>query len=204
MIRHIYSKEEIRFLKQNVKGISNKELTEKFNRKFNCNVSENAIGNRKTKYNLKNGLIGSRFDKGHIPLNKGKKWDEYVSKQGQENSRKTTFKKGNIPINYKSIGSERITVDGYIEIKTKEPNKWSLKHRIIYENKNGKIPKGYALIFADGNKQNINLENLILVSRSELLILNRNKLIKKESDLTNTGVIIAKVIDKVNKRKKDK
>ena len=63
---------------------------------------------------------------------------------------------------------------------------------------NGKISKGYALVFADGNKQNFGLDNLILVSRAELLIINRQQLIKDDPDLTKTGVLIAKVINKAN------
>ena len=75
------------------------------------------------------------------------------------------FKKGDIPSNKKPIGSERIIKDGYTEIKVAEPNKWeSPKHRVIWEKVNGKISKGYALVFADGNKQNFGLDNLILVS----------------------------------------
>ena len=90
---------------------------------------------------------------------------------------------------------------GYIEIKIKEPNLWVLKHRLIYEKYYGEIPAGYSVIFGDGDKQNCDINNLILVSRSELLILNRNKLIKKDSALTRTGINIAKLIDTMNKKK---
>ena len=33
--------------------------------------------------------------------------------------------------------------------------------------------------------------------------MNRNKLFKKDNDLTKAGVTVAKIFDKVNKRKKD-
>ena len=55
------------------------------------------------------------------------------------------------------------------------------------------------LIFLDGNKQNIELSNLKLVSRAEDLIMNTNKLFTKDKELTNSGVLIAKVINKTNK-----
>lgn len=100
-------------------------------------------------------------------------------------------------ISYK-IGSERVQSD-YVLIKIAEPNVWIEKHRYIYEKKYGKIPKGYKVIFADRNNRNFNLDNLLLVSNSEALILNINKLIYENPKLTKTGVIISKLIDKTNK-----
>ena len=46
-MRHIYSDEEHQFIIDNVEGITLKELTKRFNEKFNLNVTENAIANRK-------------------------------------------------------------------------------------------------------------------------------------------------------------
>ena len=112
------------------------------------------------------------------------------------------FKKGNVPKNYRPIGSERITKDGYIEIKVKDPNEWQLKHRVLWENQHGKIPENHILIFLDGNRLNCSIENLKLVSRSELLILNRRKLLTDDADINNTAAILAKVIDMSNKKQK--
>lgn len=57
--------------------------------------------------------------------------------------------------------------------------------------------KGYAVIFGDGNRQNVNINNLILVTRQQLLILNKNKLIQNHVDLTRTEVIIADLYQKL-------
>ena len=207
MSKHIYTNEEDQFLIDNVKGISLKELRSKFNKKFNLDLSESAISNRKRKLNIKSGIVGGRFEKGNIPFNKGMKWDEYMSKECQIKSSKTTFKKGNIPNNRREIGEERITVDGYVEVKVKDGclnDNWKYKHRYIYEKEYGDIPEGYKVIFADGNKRNFNTDNLILVSNSEELIMNRNNLFYDEKELTKTGTLIAKVIDKTNKVKNEK
>ena len=99
------------------------------------------------------------------------------------------------------VGSERES-KGYIVIKIAEPNVWIEKHRYIYESKYGKIPKGYKVIFADKNKRNFDIENLVLVSNSEALILNTNNLIYEDAELTKTGVLIAKVINKTNELSK--
>ena len=86
---------------------------------------------------------------------------------------KTMFKKGNTPLNHKLVGSERINVYGYVEVKISEPNVWKLKHRWLWEKHNGKIPEDMVLIFKDNNKLNICLDNLILISRAENAEINR-------------------------------
>lgn len=118
----------------------------------------------------------------------------------------TMFKKGNIPANARAIGSERVDKNGYILIKIQDGHKnenWIRKHRYLYEQKYGKVPKGYKVIFADGNNRNFDLNNLIVVSDAEELIMNRNNLFKEDTELTKAGVAVAKLLDKVNKRKKD-
>lgn len=194
MKRHIYSLEEEKFLIDNVKGITLKQLTEIFNKQFNLSLSESSIANRKNKLGLSSGISGGQFQKGHNTWNKGIK--------GYMGANKTSFKKGNIPHNHRTVGSERISKNGYIEIKVAEPNKWELKHRYIYEKEHGKIPEGYNVMFADKNKLNLDIDNLILVSKSEDLIMNQNKLIFKDQELTKTGHLIAKVISKTNNLKK--
>ena len=203
-MRHKYSKEEDDFLRDNVKGITVKELTNRFNKKFNYNLSISAIENRKTKLKIYSGVNFGCFKKGNIPFNKGKKWDEYMSINGRKNSLKTTFKKGNIPKNHRKVGSERTNIDGYIEIKVKEPNVWELKHRYLYKKNKGDIPKGYKIIFADGNKKNFNIDNLIMISNNEEMMMNKFKLFSKDKDITKTGTLIAKVIIKGSKLKNER
>ena len=203
-MRNNYTKEQDKFLIKNVKGITLKELTNKFNKHFNLNLSESAIANRKNKLHLSSGITGGQFKKGHNTFNKGKKWNEYISKESQKKSLKTYFKKGNIPHNHRKIGSERTNVNGYVEIKIAEPNQWQLKHRYLYEKKYGKIPAGYNIIFLDRNRKNFELSNLKLVSKAEDLIMNNNKLFSTDKDITNAGTIIANVICKTNELLKKK
>lgn len=200
MARHKYTEEQDQFLIDNVKGITLNELRRRFNEKFNLSLSEPAISNRKVKLNIQSGIVGGQFEKGHIPFNRDKKWDDYMSKEKQENCRKTTFKKGNVPGNHREVGSERINVEGYIEVKIAEPSKWDYKHRIVYEEAYGKIPKGCKIIFADSNKLNCNLDNLLLVTCSELARLNQNGLIKDNADLTKAGLNLTKLMNEMYKK----
>ena len=199
-----YKDEHIEFVKNNVKGFTLKELTDRFNKKFNMNVSESAIANIKNKHNLQSGIVGGRFEKGQTSWNKGKKGS--MSPEQYEKCKATMFKKGNIPANARAIGRERVDKKGYILIKIQDGHKnnnWIRKHRYLYEQKYGKVPKGHKVIFADGNNRNFDLNNLIVVSDAEELIMNRNNLFKEDTELTKAGVAVAKLLDKVNKRKKD-
>ena len=211
-MRHYWNEEEKNFLIENVKGITLKELTEKFNNKFNLNLRESSIANMKNKLGLSSGIVGGQFKKGHIPDNKGKKWDEYMSKEAQERSRKTTFKKGNKPLNAVDIGEEHMRYSGskpddqgylYIKVCDGKGNKnWVPKQRVIYEHQHGPIPDGHKVIFADGDRFNFDIENLVLVSSSEELIMNQRNLRYGSQELTKTGHLIAKVIDKRSKLRK--
>ena len=58
------------------------------------------------------------------------------------------------------------------------------------------------VIFADRNQQNVTLENLLLVSRGELAVMNKRGLISGDSELTKTGVVIADIYLKIGERKR--
>lgn len=200
---HRYSEEQKKFIIDNNYGKYSKELAEMFNQQFDTNITANEIKWFRKNHKLNSGLTG-QFQKGNISHNKGKKQSEYMTKEAIERTKETRFKKGNRPSNYRPFGSERITKDGYIEVKVADPNKWETKNKIVYKQHFGDIPKGYKVIYADGNKLNNDINNLILVSNSELLIANRNHLIYNNKELTESGILISKVIDKTNKVKNER
>ena len=196
---HKFSEEQIQFIREIAPGKYTTEITEMFNKQFNLELKVSQIESCKRNHNIKSG-IDSRFKKGNIPVNKGKKGS--MSPEQYKKCQATMFKKGNIPANRRPIGSERLDKNGYILIKIQDGHKtknWTRKHRYLYEQAYGNVPKGYKVIFADGNNRNFDLENLILVSDAEELIMNRNKLFKKDTELTKAGVVVAKLL--VNKRK---
>ena len=200
---HRYSEEQKEFIITNNYGKYSKELAEMFNQHFNTNITAKEIAYFRRSHKLKSGLTG-QFKKGNVAHNKDKKQIEYMSQEAIERTKKTRFKKGNKPKNYRPVGSERITKDGYIEVKVADPNKWETKNKIIYKQYFGDIPKGHKVIYADGNKLNNDINNLILVSDNEELIMNRHKLRTENIELTKTGYLIAKVIDKTNMVKNER
>ena len=183
-----YTKEQIEFIRRNALGRGNEELKDMFNRKFGTSLTRKQIKACKQYRKISSGLTG-QFEKGSVPFNKGKKFP------GRINS--GCFKKGQSAINYLPVGSERIDSNNYILIKVQDTggqwDRWAFKHRVIWEKTNGQIPKGHAVVFLDGNKQNTELSNLALVSHAERLIMNQEGLFFGDAEITKNGVAIAKL-----------
>lgn len=192
---HRYTKEEQEFMKQYVPGHSHREIQQAFCEQFGWNISINQVKTYIKNHKLNTGRTG-RFEKGHVPANKGEKG---VCAEG---CKKTWFKKGNIPVNHRSVGSERINKDGYIEIKVEEPNKWRLKHRVVWEMAHGEIPKDNVIIFKDNDKTNTDIDNLILTEKGVNATLNKTGLCKMSGEFKETAILIAQLNQSNNKARK--
>ena len=119
----------------------------------------------------------TRFKPGNISHNKGQK----MSKEVYEVVKVSMFKKGNEPHNMKYDGHERICAkDGYIYVRVSK-GKYLLKHRLVWEQHNGPIPKGNIIIFKDKNKYNLNIDNLQLITLRENM--ERNRITKYPKEL---------------------
>lgn len=208
---HMWTNEEIEFLRVNYPEYDCNELLRKFNEQFKEQITKCSLKAALGRYNIKSGRTG-HWQKGHTPYTKGKTWDEYMSKEGQANSRKTWFNKertvNNAIHNEVPVGTEYVFRD-YIVVKTDKPDGnlarrwWKFKHHIVWEEAYGPIPKDHVVIFADGNKRNFELDNLILIKRSELAILNKNGLIYKgNADATKCGVSLVKLMIRRKQRAK--
>lgn len=159
-----------------------KELMEKFN------VSKYAIYNlthyhqvKKTQEYLDNWKLSGRgrminagakyrFPKGNKPHNKGRKLSEYVDQETIQKIKKTSFKKGSVPHNTKYDGAITLRCDKtgvkYLYIRIAKA-KWMPYHQYLWIEANGKIPKGYIVVFKDKNSLNCKLENLELITYRE-------------------------------------
>lgn len=194
-----YTDEMRQFILENYKGISAKELSERINARFGTCVTANMMKSYKGNHKLDSGLDG-RFVKGQQSHNKGMKMPAEV----YEKAKATMFQKGSMPHNHKPVGSERVNVDGYIEIKVAEPKKWRLKHDVIWEQHNGKIPKDSVVVFLNQDKLNVDISNLKLIKRSELLIMNRYGLYGENAEINDTATNLAKLIDTTNRIKRER
>lgn len=194
----LFTKEIEAFILKNYKGTGPKQMTEIINSKFKCNYVVYQIANFYSRKHIRSGVLVGTFKKGHIPHNKGKKG---VCAAGCE---KTWFKPGHQPINHREVGSERINVYGYAEIKIKEPDVWMLKHKYLWELNHGPVPENHVVIFKDGDKTNLSLDNLSMISRAENLEMNSKRLRCENAKLTESGILVAKLNIATKNRKKKK
>ena len=197
-----YTQEHIDYIATNIKGCPFRELTDRFNQHFRMSLKVSSMISLSARHGLHNGRDTrlnegwkpTQFKKGHVPFNKGMKdvggWEP------------TQFKKGHKPHNYKPVGTERVNGDDYVDIKIADPNKWKGKHILIWEEHNGPVPKGRAVIFGDGNRRNFDPNNLLLVSRAQLIRLNQMKMIQEDAELTKAGIVIADICNKIGERKR--
>lgn len=188
--KKLLTKEQHECFLNNVKGISSKDLAELMNKKHNLNLTEGQVLTYKKNHNLSSGLTGY-FEKGMKPWNKGMKGLNLGGEKGW-------FKKGITPPNTAPIGTEVIVDEGYKETKIAEPNVWKRNHIILWEKENGEIPENHVVVFLDKNKMNITIDNLAMIHRRELSMMNRYKLFSDDAEITLSGIALVRLKDRLN------
>lgn len=120
------------------------------------------------------GNVGAafRFPKGHVPANKGLRRPGWAAGRMRE----TQFKPGSKPQTWVSIGTEVRDPDGYLKRKVRDDaprgfsrRNWKFVHVLMWEEHRGPVPSGHAVVFRNGDKTDIRIENLELVRRSDLM-----------------------------------
>jgi hypothetical protein len=206
---------EIKYLIDNYPSMSTSQIANF----LNINIEQiyrkaNSLELKKSNEFLKSSLSGrmspihilgkdTRFKKGHISFNKGKKWDEYMNKEAQEKAKKTNFKKGQLPHNTKNNGfiSPRLdkrTDKTYLYIRLGK-SIWKELQRYIWEQNFGKLNPGDVLRFKDGNTKNCTIENLELINIKENMI--RNSVQRFPEELRNLIMVKAAFNRQINKLK---
>lgn len=195
MSRHQYTAQEIAFIREELPGRSHRAFTELFNQRFGLELSVSQVTGAAKNRKINNGLDG-RIKPGSVPPNKGKKGITYPGREA------TQFKRGQFPHNYMPVGSERVNTYGYTDVKIADPHTWKLKHVLLWEAVNGPVPKGHKLLFGDGDKRNITLENILLVTNAEMAMLNKYKLYGGSMELTQAGVNIARLLMEIRAKQR--
>ena len=142
-----------------------------------------------------------RFRKGNVPPNKG------IRQPGLAIGRmaETQFKKGTLPKNYMPIGSERFSKEGYLLRKLSDtgypPKDWVPVHHIIWRDSGHEIPKGHALKFKNGDKTDIRLDNLYLISRADLM--RQNTIHQYGPEIVSVTRLRASLTRQINRKEKN-
>ncbi len=184
-----YSPEELDFVKNNctlVIGDLHKAFCSAFSR---SDVSPENLNSLRKRKKWRTGRTG-QFEKGNTPHPNAR----------PKGPNKTSFKKGVVPANTKALYSERVTVDGYIEIKIPEANpyttaktRYRLKHQWIWEQANGAVPDGHILHFIDGDRSNCELENLEMIHRGVGAIMNKQRYSSLPTEIKPVVKTLAKI-----------
>ena len=130
---NLYTKEELEWLKNNTQVLSREECTKQFNKKFNKNKSKESLKVTCLRYGYKFHPTKGRYN-----------YNKSISH----------------PIGHEFIHR------GYVYIKYKNDygqNNFMPKHRYVWEQHYGPIPKGKVIIFYDGDQSNCDINNLKLV-----------------------------------------
>lgn len=198
------------FIRDNSWGVSSQEMADMVNEKFGTDWTGTGMKQFRQRHSIKSGLTGW-YQKGHPPGNKGKKLEEYVGEERAADIRRrisaTQFKKGHKPINELPVGSI-VVIDGYKLRKKQAEGKrwemWELLHRAVWEEHNGSIPEGMLVSFRDSNPLNCEIDNLMLISKSENSVLNNSGLRSEIPEITDVGLTIARLKLQAKKRRKKK
>ncbi|EIG9527192.1 HNH endonuclease [Salmonella enterica] len=149
MARFIYTPEMKAWMQDNYLLRMDK-LSVAFNAHFGTTRSSESLNGLRKRLKLRTGRRGC-FTPGSIPANKGTR--------GVMKANRGSFKKGNRPGNTARVGDETLTEDGYIRVKVAEPNRWELKHRLVWEKYRGEIPENGVIRFIDDNGADKNGDN---------------------------------------------
>lgn len=189
-----YSSEQLEFIQSNC-TLNRIELTSMLNLKFNTCFSVENIKSLCTRKKWNTGRTGC-FEKGSIPPNKGTK--------GLTSANKTSFKKGQITWNKKPVGYERIcSKDGYVLIKTGEPNIFELKHRAVWEKINGPVPENHVIAFKNLDKTDCRIENLALMTKAEMARYCQSFQKLSNPENNETCLLMAKVKNKKHQMQRE-
>lgn len=193
------------FIRDNSKGVSSAKMAEMCNEKFKMNWTESGMKQFRKKHGIQSGLTG-QYNKGGKSWNKGKKQTEFISPEGIERSKATRFKKGQKATNELPVGAIVKNKDGYVlrkkQLTGKQNERWEFLHRAVWEEHNGPIPKGMVITFKDGNKENCDISNLMMITQAENGMMTRRGLRTSNPELTEAGLNVARLKNRIKEIKR--
>lgn len=200
-----YTQEQKEWVRKYYLSHSLKETTKAFNQRYNLNKTEIAIKHqvkgitKDLKTNYTEEMINFLKEQIAIPNNTWKPITELFNKIFNTNIRWEALKRKASSLGLKTeinrdsnftfhpkpryeIGTERIhqkwNGETYIVVKVDNKHKgknWKLKHQLVWEQANGKMPKNHRIVFLDGNTLNCELSNLKCIDQATFKKLQGNR-----------------------------
>lgn len=156
--------------------------------------------------------MGTRFEKGHVPANKGvKRGRGWAPGRMAEGQFKAGCRQGVAARNWRPVGTILTDTEGYQRIKVREATAgeaygfgnvrvWPLLQRHVWEQHHGPIPPKHSIVFKDGNRKNCAIENLECVSRADLM--RRNTVHNLPKPIAQAYQLIGAINRQIRKRAK--
>lgn len=191
-----YTDEQIEWLRQYYPNSTLKDTHNAFNSHFKTDVNIRAIKYLLQQNNIVNGRK-TAFKKGHISWNKGMSikterpdiYEKYFGRNS-EYEHMGFIKKGS------PVGTVSKFHNQYF-VKVEMPNKWIPRSQWNWEQVNPPLQQGEKLLHLDGNKQNDDIENLVVVTDAIICRLNRLNMITEDAEITRVCVTRAKLLQKI-------
>ena len=200
------------FIRDNSWGVSSKEMAEMVNEKFGTSFTKDGMKQFRQRHGIKSGVKGW-FQKGHPPGNKGKHLEDYITDPERladirRRMSATQFKTGHRPANEMPVGTVVINSDGY-KLRKKQMDgtvweRWEFLHRAVWVEHNGPIPDGMVVTFKDSNRTNCDIENLMLITKGENVVITRMGYRFEDPDLTTAGLGLIRLKREMNRKKSKK
>lgn len=199
-----YPKGMYEFVRDHSWGVSSKEMAKMVNEKFGTSFTQGMMKQFRQRHGIRSGCTGW-YQKEHPPGNKGMKQEEYMSLEAIQRTKATRFKKGDRAKNELPIGSITVNSYGYKLIKRKMEGtlweRWEFLHKAVWEEHNGPVPEGMVVTFKDTDRLNCDIDNLMLVTRGENMALTRLGYRFEDPDLTEAGLNVIRLKNKVKGRR---
>lgn len=197
----IITDKDAEFIKAHYQGVSAKTMCELLKEETGTIVGKTTMETFYRQNGLKSGLDG-RYKKGNKPLYAFKKGFEGLTEEQIERIKAHQYKKGNKPWDTKEVGTKVLRTKKnkkqYVWVKLSDSN-WVMEHVLVWEKAYGKLPEDKILIHIDGNNYNNSLDNLMSVTRQELLNVNQEGL-TDDAELNKTIIYRAKINRKLGRR----
>lgn len=194
------------YIVEHAAGVTSREMAERVNEIFGTSFTRNGMKSFRYKHGIQPSGVTGCFQKGSAPWNKGMKQTEWCSAEGIEKSKRTRFQKGHKNKNEQPIGTIKKNADGYYYIKIsnerKRKDRWQALHRYVWEKHNGAIPEGMIIVFKDKDKSNMDIDNLMMVSREEHVRMCQNNYYFTDPQVTETALGIIKLKEAARRRNK--
>lgn len=143
-----------------------------------------------------------QFQPGHVPANKGLRRPGWSAGRMRETQFRKGERHGVAAQRVQPIGTERVNRDGYRERKINDDlplqRRWRAVHLLLWESVHGPLPPVHAVVFVNGDRRDIRLENLRLVNRAELM--RRNSVHNLPAPLVEVVQLRGALVRQINRR----